>query len=156
MNRKSKAKWFFIGLAAGWVPIIIAAIVILAWVNRAERDDPFHGVRPDMGEDLHEFGRPATWNATHMQLGSTGFKAAAGPHRYTDKPDLDWDHYAIDIEKPDGKSSYVYFERNFRMDEIPRDLIEKTVRDIVTFDEESRVVTFDLGTRIETYKLPNR
>lgn len=155
MKGKSKAKWFFIGLAAGWVPIAVAAIVILLLVNHVGLDDPFHGVRPDMGERLHEFGRPATWEATHMQLGSTEFKAAAGPNRYTDKPNLDWDHYTIDVEKPEGESSYVYFERNFRMDEIPRALIKKNVRDIVTFDEKSRVVTFDLGSRIETYKLPN-
>lgn len=155
MNGKSKAKLFFIGLAAGWIPTVITAIAMLAWVNRAGLDDPFHGVRPDMGENLHEFGRPATWEATHMQLGSTRFKAAAGPNRYTDKPNLDWDHYTIDIEKSEGKSSYVHFERNFRMNEIPRALIEKNVRDIVTFDEESRVVTFDLGSKSETYKLPN-
>ncbi|MDD5705787.1 MAG: hypothetical protein PHR35_07660 [Kiritimatiellae bacterium] len=154
MERKSKAKWFFIGLAVGWAPIFIAAIVILAWVNRPGHDDPFHGVRPDMGTSLHQFGRSSTWNATHMPLGATGFKAAAGPHRYTDEPDQDWDYYSIDVERPEGRSSYVFFQRDFRMDEIPKDLIHKNVQDIVTFDEPSRIVTFDLGTRKETYTLP--
>lgn len=145
MNRKSKAKWFFISLAAGWAPIIIAAIVVLAWVNRAGRDNPFCGVRPDMGESLHQFGRSSTWNATHMPLGTTGFKVAAGPHRYTDQPDQDWDHYSIDVERPEGRASYVFFQRYFQMDEALKDLIHKNVQDIVTFD---------LGTRKETYTLP--
>ena len=155
---ETKAKWFFIGLIVGWIPVIIASVVIFAWHSQMSEigDDLFGGVTPDMGEDLHEFGRSAEWNATHMPLGNSGFKAAAGPNRYTDKPDQDWDHYSIDVEKPEGKSSYVYFQRDFRMDEIPRDLVDQKVQDIVSFDVESRVVTFDLGTRIKTYTLPNR
>ena len=158
METKAKAKWFFIGLIAGWIPVVIAGVAFLAQLSPVSEmnQNPFSDITPDMGEELHEFGRSAEWNATHMPLGDSGFTAAAGPNRYTDKPDQDWDHYSVDVEKPEGKSSYVYFERDFRMNEIPRDLVDKKVQDIVTFDKESRVVTFDLGTKTETYTLPNR
>jgi hypothetical protein len=91
-----------------------------------------------------------------MRLGDTGFKAAAGPHRYQDEDDEDWDYYSIDVEKPDGDSFYVYFQRDFRISEIPESLLNMKVQDIATFDEESRVVTFDIGDNKFTYKLPNR
>ena len=151
MKTKMKAKRFFIGL-------IIACVVMFASCSRiSEMDnDPFGGITPDMGKNLHEFGRSAVWNATRMPLGKTGFKATAGPNKYTDKPNQDWSYYSINVEKSDGKASYVYFQRDFRMDEIPKDIVDKKVQDIVTFDEKSRVVKFDLGTRIETYTLPSR
>ena len=59
------------------------------------------------------------------------------------------------MERQDGTKSYVYFEREFRMDEIMLDLDKKKVEDLVTFDETSRLVTFTLGNRIEKYILPD-
>jgi len=156
MNRKEKAKWFFMGLGAGWIPILVVAIFILVQVNRADRDDPFKGVRPDMGERVYQMWRPATGESTVMLLGSTAFMAVVGPSRYKDEDNRDWDYYTISVQKQDGDSSYVFFERQFKMNEIPVELIGKEAKDITTFDETSGVVTFLLGTSTHTYKLPNR
>ena len=153
MNKGTKAKWFFIGLSTGWTLLIIAGLVLF---NLVDQDDPFNGVRPDMGESLHEFGRESLWQSSHMRLGNSGFTASAGPVRYEDEDNTDWDYYSIDIEKSDGKASYVYFQRDFKTDEIPKSLLNMKVMDIAIFDEESRVVTFDIGDKKFTYTLPNR
>lgn len=171
MEGKVRSKWFLSGLAVGCllgtIVGLLVGIIILDQHSRTTPivdglhntgvvDDPLNGIRPDIDESLHEFGRPATWIATHMALGDTGFKAAAGPSRYTDEDDQDWDYYSLDVEKPEGNSSYVYFQRDYKIVQIPKDVLDKTVKDIVTFDEASRVVTFTLGKRIETYTLPDR
>jgi len=154
MNKGTKIKWFFIGLGSGW--IILAAGSFFLFNLFANQDDPFNGVKPDMGKSLHKFGRPARWQASHMWLGDSGFKAAAGPHRYEDEDDKEWDYYSIDVEKPDGDSFYVYFQRDFHISEIPDSLLGMKVQDIAEYDEKSRMVTFEIGEKTFTYELPNR
>ena len=153
MNKGTKAKWFFIGLISGWIlPIIIG----LAYYNLVIHDDPFNGVRPDMGESLGEFGRQSLWKSYHMRLGNSGFTAGAGPVRYLDENNEDWAYYSIDVQKPEEDASYVYFQRHLRISEVPDSLLDMKTRDIAEYNEESRVVTFDLGDKTFTYKLPYR
>ena len=156
MAQKVKKKWIFIGLGAGLLLLIALGTVIVVLTNHEDLRAPFGGTTPDMGESLHEFGRPATWNVTHMTLGDIGFRAAAGPFKYTDEDNQDWDYYSIDIEKPEGKSSYVFFQRDLKMDKVPVELVDRKVQDIVTYDENSRLVTFTIGSNIYRYTLPNR
>ena len=158
INRKEKAKWFIAGLATGLSPLLILAIILLVVFHRANHDDPFKGVKPDLGETSHvrDFLRPSVGFPTSMPLGETGFRAYAGPSRFQDETNEDWDYYSISVQKQFGKASYVFFQREFKMNEIPADLVDRKVQDIVTFDEKSRVVTFTLGNRNQTYKLPYR
>ena len=156
MERKSKAKWFFIGLAAGWAPILAAVGFFLVQANRAGRDDPFGGVRPDMGERVSSLLHPSTGRRTVMPLGDTAFIAAVGPSYYQDERDKDWDYYTISVEKRDGDSSYVFFQRQFKMDDVPSDIVSKEASDIASFDRESQIVTFVVGKTTHTYRLPNR
>jgi hypothetical protein len=156
MDRKTKAKWFFLGLTTGWTSILTVAVFIFVQVNRGDPYDPFGGVRPDMGERVHERWRLATGEATVMPLGDTAFVAVVGPSRYTDKADKDWDYYTVSVQRPEGDSSYVFFKRQFRMDAVPAELVNKEAKDITIFDENSGVVTFMLETSTHAYKLPNR
>lgn len=117
-------------------------------------DDPYGGVRPDIGKQIHESGRPAMWRAKRMPLDNSEFTAVVGPGRYTDTADNDWDYYRITIERRQGNSSYVYFEREVPINDIPSNTLSKSVEDVVSFDKSSQVVIFRLGERVEKYKLP--
>ena len=156
MNRKSKATWFFIGLASGWMPIVVVTVVMLVWVDRTQEQDPFGGIRPDMGENIHKFGRPSTGTATVLPLGNGPFIATVGPSRYQDEDNDEWDFYTISVQKQQGKHSYVLFEREFRMADVPTGIVTKEARDIASLDKESQVVTFVIGRTTHTYKLPDR
>lgn len=124
-------------------------------IQDIESLEPYGGIEPDIGKSLHKEGRPAEWNPTSMSLGSTGFTASAGPYMYTDEDNQDWDYYSIDVERPIGNSSYVFFERDMNINDIPAEIINKRVEDIVKFDENSGVVTFILGDQTYAYKLPD-
>ena len=115
--------------------------------------DPYGGVKPDIGKSLYEDGRPARWNFTSIPLGSTGFMASAGPYIYIDKDNQDWDYYTIDVKRPVGNTSYVFFKRDLNMNDIPAEVLNKTVEDIVEYDENLGIVTFVLGDKTYTYKL---
>jgi len=171
MDKGQKTKWFLIGLLTGLITSIIAGNIAYTYlasingkseINKASasgsgiKKDPFQGTRPDIGRRLHEFGRPALWSASHMPLGESKFIAAAGPSRYMDEDNDDWDYYTIDVEKESGKSSYVFFQRDFKINEIPPGLISEKVESIVTFNEKSRLVTFAIGEKTYKYKLPSR
>lgn len=153
MNKGTKAKWFFIGLISGWIlPIIIG----LTYYNLVVHDDPFNGVRPDVGKSLHKFGKQAQWHSSKMLLGNSDFIASAGPIRYEGENSKEWDYYAIDVEKYDGEAFYVYFERNLQMSEVPDSLLDMKIQDIAEYNEESRIVTFEIGEKNFKYELPKR
>jgi hypothetical protein len=136
MNKKSKIKWFFLGVFAGWLPIIAIAIFILIQANLGDQHDPFDDIRPDMGEKVSEFLRPSTGISTIMPLGNTPFMATVGPSRYQDENDNDWDYYTISVQKKEGKSSYVFFERQFKIEDIPKELVNKTANEIASYDKK--------------------
>ena len=93
---------------------------------------------------------------THTPLGETGFRAYVGPSRYEDEDNEDWDYYSISVQKQHGKSSYVFFQRDFKMDEVPADIVGKKAESIVTYDKESRLVKFMIGSKTHSYTLPKR
>ena len=107
-----------------------------------------------MDEGLHEMGRPANWNETSAAIASTGFVASAGPSLYTDEENKEWDYYTIDIEYSYHDISYVFFARNFEIEEIASELLLADVETLFTYDEKSRTVTFEIGEITERYILP--
>jgi len=109
----------------------------------------------DTRNDLHEVGRPANWQATFKNLGDSGFRAAVGPVTYQDIPDRDPDYYSIDIERPDGGTSYVIFQQDFLIDDIHPDSINADATDVVQYDETIRTVTFIIGEETIRYVLPD-
>lgn len=126
-------------------------------LQQAEAGDdiPSGYLERDIGNRLHEFGRPAVWRSSHMELADTGYSAAVGPNRYTDENDQAWDFYSIDVERPDGSMRHVYFQRDFEITDLPREVIDKKVDELVTFNEDSRVGTFSIGSKVVTYRLPD-
>ena len=156
MDRKATTTWFLIGIYTGVAALLGPAFAVFLLVNPVQRDNPYGGVKPNTSLVVQGTGRPSSWFSTQMALGNSGFTASAGPGRYRDENDQEWDFYAIEIQKPEGGVSYVFFERRLRMSEVPAELVDKTVNDIVSFDEESGVVTFTLGSDTHTCTLASR
>ena len=133
---------------------ILPVIAILALFAYFKVSDPFYGVETDMGEELHEFGRSANGKATRIDLEGTNYFASAGPSLYQDENDEQWDYYTINVRYKGRGESYVFFERNYRIDDIPPELLLANVKDLVTYDPETKKVKFRIGDITETYVLP--
>jgi hypothetical protein len=137
--------------AAGVAAVIVG---VLGW--RMLSSQLSNGPTPaDIGPSRHQMGRPAEWRLQRMPLGDTGYVAAVGPEFYQDDGNDDPDYYRIDVEKGNASASYVLFQRDFTIDEIPKTLTDKPISQIIAFDARSRTVTFQIGDRQERYRLPN-
>jgi hypothetical protein len=110
--------------------------------------------RPDTGDRVHKFGRPATGDADVLPLRDTDFRAVVCASHYTDTQDTDPDFYSISVERQYGGRSWVYFERQLPASSIPASVLTAKARDIVSFDPARRLVTFNLGATNYTYRLP--
>ncbi len=133
------------------LPLLILAVT---FSQSPKNEDPYLGVFPDTGKSLHEFGRPAFWEATKAPIHGTTFTASAGPYRYQDEENEDWDYYSISIERPHSDGSYVFFSRDYEIEKIENDLILENVRELFTYDELTRTVRFRIGQIEESYTLP--
>lgn len=130
--------------------------------------DPYRGTMTDLGPTLHEMGRPATSQATHIRLEGSDFTASAGAWRYDDEGNQEWDGYRISVQIPKGRiwhllnkremteASYIFFSRDLRIDDMPKGVPSRNVKDIVSYDKDARHVTFSLGNQQHEYMLPKR
>ena len=50
--------------------------------------------------------------------------------------------------------SVVCYERHFLLCDLPENILEKQIDEIVDFNNVTRVISFDLGHKTYTYKLP--
>jgi hypothetical protein len=156
MDRKTRTMRFLTGSPTRMTFLIVLAFFLSLLLYGALRYAEFGRGRPDVRFTVRDSNRTMISHPTEMALGSSGFKAVVGPSRYSDKNNEEWDYYEIEVVKPAGTSSQIFFARDFRMDEIPAELVDKKANDIVTFDEEAGVVTFTLGSEIHTWMLPRR
>jgi hypothetical protein len=88
-----------------------------------------------------------------MPLVDTGFVACVGPTFHDEnlqKPA----YYSIEVQKARGSAWHVYFERNLKFDELPKDFLNKPIAEIVSYDAPTRKVSFAIGARKFEYKLP--
>ena len=143
----------------------LAPVLLIILLTGCE-SDPYCGVKPDLGKRLHEFGRSATWYATHKNLENNRFEIAAGPTRYQDESNLEYDYYSIHVARKHGwiwhiinkgvleSSSYVLYQRDFEIEDIPKNIIHKRVEEIAEYNKSNKVVTFKLGNMHYKYKLP--
>jgi hypothetical protein len=95
-------------------------------------------------------GRAAFWKTAQLPLGQSGFVASVGPSVYQDKADGTPDYYTIDVER----NGSVRFLRDFTIAELPEGFLSKPISEIVSFDEQSRLVIFQIGDRKHHYQLP--
>lgn len=109
----------------------------------------------DTRNRLHEHGRPALWQATFKDLGDSGFRASVGPVTYEDVPDRDPDYYSIDIEQPGEDSSYVIFQQDFPIEDVPLDLLNAEAKDVVRYESSTRTAIFTIGGEEIRYVLPD-
>jgi len=151
MNKKTKTKWFFLGLISGWLSLVIVGFIS---VNIMLQHDPYNGVKPDIGEPIVT-GPTMYFQSTEMKLGNTEFMVMAGPYRNNEDSD-DWEYYSIEVVKEEGHLLRTYFKRDIWADQIPTNLITAETKDITTFNEDTHVVKFCLGTTNFTYTLPDR
>jgi hypothetical protein len=110
--------------------------------------------RPDLGPRLHEMGRPAIWQAESREIAGTRFKYSVGPSIYQDADDCDPDYYSIDVEFENGDgSSSVYFQRDFRIQDLPPGFLAKKIDEIATFDPQRSAVVFRVGEEEFVYQI---
>jgi hypothetical protein len=105
---------------------------------------------PSIGPRLHQMRRAAVWKTAQLPLGQTGFVAFVGPSVYQDRANGTPDYYTIDVER-DGS---IRFLRDLSIAELPEGFLTKPIGEIVSFDEQSRLVTFQIGDRKFCYQLP--
>jgi len=139
-------------------------VVVIAGCN----SDPYCGIQPDIGKRMHEIGRPATWHATHMTIENNKFDIAVGPVVYQDDKDTLNDFYSIHIAITHGvlwhiinegsilRASYVIYQRDFKIDELPVGIIGLSASEIVEYNKRKRSVLFKLGDNSCNYSLPAR
>jgi hypothetical protein len=109
----------------------------------------------DIGPRLHEDGRRSFWEAQEIALGQSRYTAHVGPVTYQDKQEKTPDYYSIDVEKPEGDgASYVYFQRDIRLEALPRNFVDKPIADVVSYDPTTRTARFMLGDQKFEYRLP--
>ena len=73
---------------------------------------------------------------------------------YQDKQEKAPDYYSIDVEKPEGDGSYVYFQRDIRLEELPRNYVDKPIAEVVSYDLTTRTARFVVGDQKFEYRLP--
>lgn len=112
--------------------------------------------RPDLGPDIHVVGRAAMWQAKDIDIKGTKFKAGAGPAVYKDEENNEPDYYRIEVSYSlhDG-NTLVCFSREFHIKEIPENLLNKPIGDIISYSKKRRTVTFTIGSNKYSYVLPN-
>jgi len=117
----------------------------------------------DVGPSLHQRGHPASWKNHNLFLGNTCFKASVGPSIYQDETDQIPDYYSINIEarhvgklRGERPEEYwmVYFQRDFKIQELPERFLERKIEEIVSFNEKTKLVTFVVGKNKYVYQLP--
>jgi hypothetical protein len=117
----------------------------------------------DIGPSLQQKGRSVFWKPQTLALGDSGFVAHVATCTYLDENaktrDFDVQHprpdyFTIGVQKPRDSASYVYFQRDLRIDEVPDDFVSKPIEEIVTYEPTSRKVSFTIGTQRSEYTLP--
>jgi len=113
-------------------------------------------VKTDIGPEIHVFGRPCLWKSSRVQIGKTNYVASVGPNIYQDESDQEPDFYTIDIEKRHLFSNNwgIYFERNFEIGQIPKDLLYEDASKIIEYHDKERLVVFTIGKNRYEYTLP--
>ena len=100
-----------------------------------------------------ESGKRANWSYSSIPILNGKYKVGVGPYKFTEPDDGVYDYYSIDIEEPKGKTSYVISQKRFALNYVSESIISTKAKDIVSFNENTKVVTFDLGKSVFKYKL---
>ncbi len=143
----------------GIIGLLVAAYALF-WlyftIFPAKPPDVFHGVAPDFGKG------PDKKVMSHVQssvmLGTTPYKAMVGTSRYDTNSSESWNYYFCWIDKRSddqfGEAWSSFFTRWIPAKDVPAELWEKDVKEIVSYDPVARIVTFDCGTTNYICTLP--
>jgi len=150
-SKKTKVLYCIAGVATA---LLLVAIFLFQAFEDVGSDDPFAGVKPDYGPSLRKRFSQATSMQNEVNLGLTNFIASATEIKYPEN--TDWNFYALSVEKRIGNSSYIFFQRHVKLEEIPKRIIGKKAKELVTFNRDTNEVTFDLESQIFTYRIPEK
>ncbi len=130
--------------------IISTWIATAVLLSSCSEKQPIAGVAP-----IEFAGRP-TFRSCAITTPLTGnWEAGVSQGYFSDEPDEEIDFLEITLEFPeDGVNIVVPFEAAFLLRDLPVDILDRPVTELVTFDEESNMVTFDLGTATITTPIP--
>ncbi|MCP4197923.1 MAG: hypothetical protein GY762_12310 [Proteobacteria bacterium] len=95
------------------------------------------------------------WERSKMDLGNSGFVAAAGPVIIKDRSAGVEDYYSIDIEFTMPGGARVCFSRDLPMRMVPDSVRRMDVSRLVTYIPTTRTVRFDLRNKTYAYALPD-
>lgn len=110
----------------------------------------------DVGPQLHR-DRATTGQTESVPLGDTGYRAVLLVSHYTDDPTESPQFVSISVEKKWREHDYVvFFERQFHACNVPKQILAAKTKDVVRYDQVTRVVAFDLGIGVFDYTLPQR
>ncbi len=127
-------------------------------INPTKPPDVFHGVKPDLGIPFKE--EVVTDFTQSKFIGKTPYYVRVGKTKFLRNKTASWDFYICWISKlyPTekwGDTYYPYFGRRIPAKDVPEELWDKEIEEIIKFDEENRVVEFDLGFTNLTTILPS-
>ena len=100
-------------------------------------------------------GRP-TYRSCALTTSLTGrWEAGFSEGYFSDVPDEETDFFEVTIELPgDGGNTLVPFEAAFALSDLPADILDRPMEELVSYDEKSKTVTFDLGTATISTQIP--
>lgn len=100
------------------------------------------------------FDRIIEWKPTRMNLEIKKCIATAGPC-FFENSNNEFAYYSISIEyKIKSGITHILFLRDIPISKVSKETIKKHVKDIVSFNNKTRVVHFDLGKSSYKYKIP--
>ncbi|MBV6440363.1 MAG: hypothetical protein DYG98_12995 [Haliscomenobacteraceae bacterium CHB4] len=153
----AQAYFRFLRLVVQWCRLIILYSFLVVIVNCYSTIKLPSGFKGDYKSFVPETKTAREWKTKgFMELGKTDFQAVAGVVVFANVEFQDSNYYSINVQKRfiDNKGFLVYFQRDLPLEWIPKELLGKETKEIVTFDEKMRKVIFDLGERQFVYILP--
>lgn len=156
MNVVKIVKWAFWGIfwsLAG----AYAAFWLYFTIFPVKPPDVFHGVKPDFGEGPKDM--VMSYVQSSMMLGNTTYKASVGVSRYDSNQSDSWDYYFCwiskkHISKEFGERWHPFFDRWIPAEKVPADLWNKDVKEVVSYNANTREVNIDFGVTNFTCTLP--
>jgi hypothetical protein len=134
---------------------VFSALMLCVALHTASPEQSPCG-KADIGPSIPR-DRATTGPCEPFALGSTGYRAVLLVSHYSDDSRQTPQFVTISVEKPWEERKYaICFERQFRAHDVPQYILSAKTKDVVAYDDLTRVVSFDLGTAHFDYGLPER
>lgn len=93
------------------------------------------------------------WIYDYIRIPGTNLTAGLGPWKNSDDKEDNFECYAIDIEKDTANGNKVITQKIFDLKHVSDEALTKSAKDLISYDQQNKVVTFDLGNSIFKYQI---